>query len=128
VIRKLKAGVSLAGLAPEMLIADAVVAAVFEELGALELVITSVGDGQHGARSLHTIDPVRIKAIDYRRWTLQITVEGEDTPAGRTLTIDDRAPEAARRIAHRLRDQFDVILEATHLHVEFDPPPAAPRP
>jgi hypothetical protein len=119
VIRKLKAGVTLAGLAPEMLIADAVVAAVYQELGAPELVITSVGDGTHGPRSLHTMDPVRIKAIDYRRWTL-IRLGASDTDPRIVAEIDD-APEAQRLIAHRLRDQFDVVLEDTHLHVEFDP-------
>jgi len=113
VIRKIKAGVSLAGLAPEMLIADAVVAAVYQELGALELVITSVGDGRHGPRSLHTIDPVRVKAIDYRRWTLRFEIDGG--------AVNDRAAEAARVIQHRLRDQFDIVLESDHLHVEFDP-------
>ena len=110
-IRKIKAGVSVRGLAPEMLIADAVVAAVYQELGALELVITSIGDGKHGPHSLHTRDPLRILAIDYRRWTLRFP----------NLTPSDRAPEAQRRIQHRLRDQFDVVLESDHLHVEFDP-------
>ena len=127
-IRKLKAGVSLAGIAPEMLIADAVVAAVYAELGAAELVITSVGDGAHGPGSFHTSDPLRIKAVDYRRWSLQIR-----TPPAHPLDVDgdtviDNAPEAARRIAHRLRDQFDVVLEDTHLHVEFDPPPRRSAP
>jgi hypothetical protein len=120
-IRKLKRGVELAGLAPEMLIADAIVAAVYQELGAKELVITSVGDGAHGPRSLHTTDPVRIKAIDYRRWNL-------DFPKRGPVPAEDLAPEAARLIAHRCRDQFDVVLEATHLHVEFDPPPRRSTP
>ena len=88
---------------------------MYQELGARELVITSVGDGRHGARSLHTIDPVRIKAIDYRRWTLEI----QNAATG---VREDHAPEAARQIKHRLRDQFDVVLEPDHLHVEFDPP------
>jgi len=112
VIRKIKAGVSVRGLAPEMLIADAVVAAVYQELGALELVITSIGDGTHGDHSLHTRDPLRILATDYRRWTLRFETGG---------AVNDRAPEAARLIQHRLRDQFDVVLESDHLHVEFDP-------
>lgn len=118
-IRKIKAGVSLRGLAPEMLIADAVVAAVYQELGADELVITSVGDGTHGDHSLHTRDPLRILAIDYRRWTLR-RLGAADMDPRVVATIDD-APEAARLIQHRLRDQFDVVLEDTHLHVEFDP-------
>ena len=112
--RKLKAGVKVVGLAPEMLIADAVVEGVYTELGADELIITSIGDGTHGKDSLHTRDPVRVRAIDYRRWSLII-------PALGPLPEKDNAPEAARMIAHRLRGQFDVVLEDTHLHVEFDP-------
>ena len=113
-IRKIKNGVSVAGLAPEMLIADAVVAGVYHELGARELVITSIRDGWHRRGSRHHIG----LAVDYRRWSLQV----ETTDSDGAPHVIDHAPEAARRIAHRLRGEFDVVLEDNHLHVEFDPP------
>jgi hypothetical protein len=99
-IRKLKQGVRLKGLKPEMFFADSVVERAYEEAGATELVITSGVDGKHGENSLH----YKGLALDYRRWSL-----GDD------------APEVVAKIKNRLKDQFDVVLEKTHLHVEFDP-------
>ncbi len=111
ITRKIKAGVAVRGLQPEMLIADAVVAAVFEELGAHELIITSISDGKHSAQSRHELG----YAVDYRRWSLQNIEE----PGGTYHA--DAARQAVQIIKHRLRDQFDVILEESHIHVEFDP-------
>jgi hypothetical protein len=93
-----------------MLFADAVVAAVYEGLGAEELVITEITGGKHGVGSRHFVG----LAIDYRRWTLRLRTHPD-------LDEVDHAPEAVRLIAHRLRGQFDVVLEKTHIHVEFDP-------
>lgn len=106
--RKLKHGVKLAGLAPEMAIADAIVAGVYAEAGAAELVITSALDGEHMPGSRH-YDGC---ALDYRRWELDgLEVEW--------MHILDQ-------LRHRLGRQFDVILHGTHLHVEFDPVRRAP--
>ena len=109
-IRKLKKGVKLKGLTPEMLIADSVVERAYEEAGSAELIITSGVDGVHGPDSLH----YKGYALDYRRWSLQKhNAEG--------ALLYDNAPEVSAKIKSRLRDQFDVVLEKTHLHVEFDP-------
>ncbi len=106
--RALKAGVRLRGLAPEMLIADAVVAAVYAELGAVECMITSGSDGDHAAGSLHHAG----LALDYRRWSLR-------RDGGGDVERDD-AREAVTRLRERLPG-FDVVLESTHIHVEYDP-------
>jgi hypothetical protein len=110
IIRKLKQGVRLKGLSTEMLFADSVVERAYEESGATELVITSGVDGTHSANSLH----YKGCAIDYRRWSLrEYDSDGE--------LLYDNAPEVSAKIKSRLRGQFDVVLEKTHLHVEFDP-------
>ena len=98
---KLKAGARLRGLKPEMMFALMVIREVYEELGSEELVITAGTDGVHRDGSLHnTGEGLDIRTRDFN-------------PADRI--------EAHRLIQHRLRDQYDCVLEATHLHVEHDP-------
>jgi len=66
-----------------------------------DFVITSTRHDSHGASSLHYAD----QAIDIR-----LTAWG-----GKVISV-----EALRRI---LGDDFDVVGERTHIHVEFDPKP-----
>lgn len=98
--RRIKDGVRLQGINPVMVIADAVVASCFEHAGAY-CMITSCTDGPHSDQSLHYAG----LALDYR--TNHIT------------------PALAEGVAHlareRLGDGFDVVLEQTHIHVEYDP-------
>jgi len=64
-------------------------------------VVTSAFDGQHKPGSLHYVG----RALDFRIW---------DVPS------EERADLAAH-IRDRLGPDFDVVLEANHIHIEYDP-------
>ena len=97
---KLKQGVVIAGLdikmRPALMYADAIWASYGQEL-----VITSGLDGVHSSSSLHYYG----LALDFR--------------------IHYFSDEEALAVSHELREclgfDFDVILESTHIHVEYDP-------
>lgn len=96
----LKKGVDLTGLKPEMLVGLQVVASVFAEIGA-DCVVTSALDGKHSRASLHYAG----QALDFRTRHLGPNV----------------AKGVAQGCKKALGDQFDVVLEKTHIHVEFQP-------
>ncbi len=98
---KIKSGVSLAELQPQMAIAVLVVESVYQAMGT-EAVITSGSDGQHMTGSLH----YKGLALDFRISNLSVT---------------SRAKLATSQITAALGEEFDVVLEADHLHIEFDP-------
>ena len=66
------------------------------------LVITSCVDGTHSAGSLHYYG----LAVDLR---------------SRSFDSTDLARTAARRLQRALGDDYDVVIEKTHIHVEYDP-------
>ncbi len=96
----IKAGVDLRGLKPQMAIAYTIASFVYARHGK-ECTITSASDSQHGPNSLH----YQGLALDLRTNTLP--------------PIDVAVVHRELKIA--LGPQFDVINEATHLHIEFDP-------
>lgn len=98
-IRLKDASVSVDGLMPELWRAVSVAGAFWRERGDT-LTITSGLDGTHSATSFHP----KGLAVDLRTSHL--------TPA----EILDRAGE----LLVRLGGGYDVIIEATHLHVEYD--------
>ena len=96
---KLKPGVKLGGISPEMAVAAVVIESVIP--GA---VITSALDGKHSTNSLH----YKGRAFDVR-----------------SKTISDK-PSVLAFLKAALGAEFDVILEGEgtdneHLHVEWDP-------
>lgn len=104
---RLKSGVRLQSLKPQMLIALSAVQGVWEAAGAASLTITSADDGTHKGTSLH----YRGLALDFRT---------KDLPPG----IDPR--RLAAMVKDCLGQHYDVILEDfegnnEHLHVEYDP-------
>lgn len=98
---KLKAGCRVRGMSPEICFALMVAQAVYAELGSAEFVVTECTGGVHRDGSLHNTG----EAVDIR---------------SRTFTHEEKQ-EAVRLIQHRLRDQYDVVLETTHIHIEHDP-------
>lgn len=103
---KLKGGVRLTDLCPQMALGAVIVAAVFERFGA-ECVVTSGNDSRHSERSLH----YKGRAMDFRTKFESLN--------GREQALRDAVKEA-------LGDEFDVVIEAIgttneHLHVEWDP-------
>ena len=97
----LKAGVKIAGVRPEMIAAWPVVSDIYNDHG-YDCVVTSVCDSKHGRGSFH----YNGLATDFR-----------------TTTIDPRYDWAnvSGDIRRALTDEYDVVLEADHIHVEFQP-------
>jgi hypothetical protein len=96
---KLKDGVKLEGVHWRMFHAAIVAEEVFENHGS-ELVITSAKDGKHKDGSLH----YQGKALDLRTWNI----------AGREGSV-------IRELQRALGNDFDIVLEKDHIHLEYDP-------
>ncbi len=88
------------GVQPELVLALRVAEAVYEDMGA-ELTVTALTDGQHMTGSLH----YKGLAADLRSWNV---------PAQK-LDFLIYSLKAA------LGQEFDVVKEADHVHMEFDP-------
>lgn len=97
----LKEGVSLVGLRPEALLGIQVAAGCYGNLGCDTVVITAVTDGKHGRGSLHFVG----QAFDLRTRGL----------------MPGLVEELAKLLRDSLGAEFDVVLESTHIHVEFQP-------
>ena len=93
----IKKGVRLHGIRPEILIALWIADYVYANHGH-EVVLTSVIDGEHMRASIHYTGG----AIDIR--------------------APDSSAESIRNEIHEaLGDDFDVVLEGTHIHIEWQP-------
>jgi len=95
----IKAGVDISRLKRKIRKTLCVVDKIYEEYG-LELVITSTYDGNHSACSYHYAND----AYDIR-WR---PCYGKDV---------------YMKIKKALGDDFDVVLEKDHIHIEYDPKP-----
>lgn len=73
--------------------------AVFAKYGS-ELVITSANDGKHRQDSLH----YKGRALDLRTWH-----------------VSGREWQVAKDLQRALGDDFDVVAESDHIHLELDP-------
>ena len=93
----IKNGVDLRGLSPQMAIAYTIACRCY---GQYDCVITSASDGKHGPNSLH----YKGQALDLR--TRHINGQGLQ------LVVD--------KLKEALGSQFDVVLEADHIQIEFD--------
>lgn len=94
---QLKAGVRLLGLRPELVVALIAANDVWRAQG-VELVVTSCIDGVHSRSSAHYTG----RALDFRIHNL---------------------PDPAKAVAAlkaALGEDFDVILESDHVHLEID--------
>jgi hypothetical protein len=96
----LKPGVRITGIRPELLIAVMAAERVFDHAGH-DLMLTACIDGKHMAGSLHYSG-------------LAVDIRTKNVPA-------TDVPELITRIKACVGGDFDVILEADHIHVEFQP-------
>lgn len=100
---RIKPGVDLSGIRPEMNLVLLLAEEIYERVANKDVVVTAVRDGKHKAGSKHYVG----LAVDLRT-----------SAAGIDVT-------AANAIAAMLRDalgaQYDVVVEGDHIHVEFDP-------
>ena len=96
----LKEGVRTVGIRPEISLAATVAYTVYKDMG-YDCVITSLVDGTHSPTSLHYAG----SAMDLRTRHL---------PQGVDAQIKTVLEDA-------LGEDYDIILESTHIHVEFQP-------
>lgn len=97
---RFKAGVNCYGLHPRIWSAIMLTASLVHQTAGKECVITSLCDGVHSPNSYHYL----LGAFDAR--TRHLTEEEQEG--------------VTQRLARKLGDQWDVVLESDHLHVEFD--------
>ncbi len=98
---KFKNGVSLKGVQAVTTLGMQMAARAFAEMGQKEMWITSVTDGTHKKGSFHYVG----LAFDVRtRMFAEAEVE--------------KLADVLKRI---LGNEWDVVVEATHIHIEFDP-------
>jgi len=98
---KIKDGVQLVGMQPQILLAIMVADNIWKNWHQ-ELVITSVTDGVHGPGSFH----YRGSAVDFRiRYFEELSTK----------------KAVHKELVAALGLEFDVVLHDTHIHVEWDP-------
>ena len=97
---KIKPGVSIAGVQPELVVGMMVINSVYEKWN-IEYVLTSVKDGKHKKKSLHYVG----YAQDSRTRDF----------------VEDDLSDVAADLRDSLGDEFDVVLEGDHFHIEFQP-------
>jgi hypothetical protein len=98
---KIKEGVKLKGIQPEMVLAAQIVASVYATFDNAACVITSAKDGKHMDGSLHCVG----YALDFRTSHIR--------SGWQQKLFDD--------VTRALGAEYDVVPEPTHLHVEYDP-------
>jgi hypothetical protein len=101
---KIKEGVDLNGLTKEAVTIMKVVTDVYDSFG-FDVTITSGLDGKHSKNSKHYTG----EALDFRTRDLPSGNQGQEA---RFIT---------KLLAELLGDDYDVVLEKTHIHVEYDP-------
>lgn len=103
---KFKRGVTFNGVQPECVMGIMVATHVMESLGHT-CTVTSIMDGKHLSNSLHYAG----LAFDLRTWAND---SGEQLP-------DEKKQLIARSLRQYLGADWDVVVESTHIHCEFDP-------
>ncbi|MCK5018886.1 MAG: hypothetical protein KAS32_17625 [Candidatus Peribacteraceae bacterium] len=97
----LKLGVSINNLEYHCRRALNIIEAVYSQQGFSEAVVTSTCEGNHSPSSFH----YQNRALDLR-WPIK---------------DKDKCTALIRAIRSALGPSFDVITEASHIHVEYDP-------
>lgn len=95
-----KEGVKVNGMKPEIMLAITIAVDIFNEHGK-DTIITEITGGKHSVGSLHYVG----YAVDLRTRHL-------DPGQAKAIVSDLKAA---------LTDEYDCILEKTHIHCEFQP-------
>jgi hypothetical protein len=110
---RLKQGVDLHILAPQAVLGMFVLDGVWGNLGYSILFITSVADGKHSTKSMHRLGmafDVRLPPVAYE----------EGNGVARALA-ESKLHALIGQAKMSLGEDFDVVLEEDHIHVEWDP-------
>lgn len=105
----------LFGVTPYTLIAMMVADEVWRDLGVEQgAYVTSVSDGAHSDGSRHYTG----NAVDLRIWNLlPAPFDGDFDRAD----LRAAANHAAAELRDRLTEEYRVIVERTHIHVQYSP-------
>lgn len=101
----MKKGVTFVGIKPETVLAMMVAKGVWERSG-YTYTATSITDGKHSEGSLHYDG----YAFDSRTW-----IDGNGTQM--PIDLKNRIADELQR---QLGDDWDVVVEPTHIHVELE--------
>ena len=93
------------GLSRDITQIESTVDQVFQEVAGRDAIVTYTTNGEHGADSKHYTG----EAIDLRT---------------RDLSVANRQ-RAANLLRERLGDNYDVVDEGNHIHIEYDPKAAS---
>ena len=98
---KFKPGVKIAGVRPEIALAIHVADDIYGMNDIATCVVTSVTEGKHGFGSLHFSGAAfDLRVSNFKTWKQRHVVD---------------------ELRKHLTDEFDVVLEKDHIHVEFQP-------
>lgn len=97
---KLKSGITFAGLSPQIVLAISIAGSIYVKYG-IVCVVTSLEDGKHSKTSLH----YHGLAVDLRT---------------RNIPQDSLLP-LVNELKIALNENYDVVLEKDHIHIEYDP-------
>ncbi len=86
---------------PKIVFAVSVADTLSKEISGKEIVITSIFDGNHGKHSLHYVG----RAFDMRIW----------------IYSHDELSVLIDKLREALGEDYDVVLESDHIHIEYDP-------
>lgn len=98
---KFKKGVRVLGIRPEACIIIQAAVPIYSHYG-YECIVTSVVDGQHSHKSLHYMGC----SVDFRTRHM----DPDDIPSV-VASLEEALPS----------EDYDVVQESTHIHVEFQP-------
>ena len=93
-------GAKVNGIQPEMILAFVIASHIYKEYG-IDCVITEATGAKHSLGSLHYVG----FAIDLRTRDMS----------------ENMAEIIVTRLKEALGDQYDVVLESDHIHIEFQP-------
>lgn len=96
----IKRGVSPRGIRTQILLALFIADQVYRDFG-LEMIMTSGSEGKHGYGSLHYV--------------------GLGCDVDAVGVTDSQQRDIAAEIKKRLGEEYDVVSEATHIHIEYQP-------
>ncbi len=100
-----KEGVKIQGVKPEILIAMTIYDDVVRRLHNQEATITCVTDGKHRGLPHY----------------LGYAIDGRTRDNNGTQWSSEEKRVVAASVRDRLTDEYDVVVESTHIHIEFDP-------
>lgn len=94
-------GAKVAGLKPEIILAFVIAGQVYSDIAGIEAELTEGTGGKHGRGSLH-----------YVGLAADLGIKGLSKTG---------AAQVVMELRDRLGEAYDVLLEADHIHIEFQP-------